>query len=110
VSYRRFSDCSVSERLLYTSFIALLSVGYIFAMLLIFITVASVDGEPGLSAADIGIKYHGDRSGTRLERALTGSMMQNRTGAEFETIVSWIRDGGSEARFAAEISPIFAER
>jgi hypothetical protein len=110
VSYRRFSDCSVSEKLLYTCFIGLLSVGYVFAMLMIFITVAPVDGEPGLSATDIGIKYHGDRSGTRLEQALTGSMKQNRTAAEFETILSWIRDGGSEARYAAEIRPIFAER
>jgi hypothetical protein len=79
-------------------------------MVMIFITVAPVDGKPGLSATDIGIKYHGNRSATRLERALAGSMKYNRTGAEFETIVSWIRDGGPEARFDTEISPIFTER
>jgi hypothetical protein len=110
VSYRRFSDCSVSERLLYTLFIGLLATGYAFAMVLIFITVAPVDGEPGLSVKDITIKYHGSRSNTRLEQALAGIMKQNRTEAEFKTIVSWIRDGGSEARFAAEIRPILTER
>lgn len=110
MSYRRFSDCSVSERLLYTLFIGLISVGYAFAMFMIFITIAPVDGEPGLSVKDIDIKYRGSSSNTRLEQALAGIMKHNRTEAEFKTIVSWIRDGGSEARFASEIRPIFAER
>jgi len=110
MSYRRFADCSVSERMLYTLFIWLLGTGYLFAMVLMFITVATVDGKPGLSVTDIAIKYRGDRSNTRLEQALRGPMAANRTEAEFKTIVSWIHDGAPGPRFASEIQPILAER
>lgn len=110
MSYRRFADCSVSEKLLYTLFIALLSTGYCFAMVMIFITVASEDGKPGLSATDISIKYYGNRSGSRLERALTGKMRHNRTNEEYMVIASWIHDNAPESRFDKEIKPIFDEK
>ena len=110
MSYRRFSDCSVSERLLYTLFIMLLSTGYAFAMVLIFISVASEDGSPGLSVDDISIKYYGNRSGTRLEQALTGTMKPNRTPEEYMVIAHWIHDNSPESRFDKEIMPILAEK
>ncbi len=110
MSYRRFTDCSVSERLLYTSFIVLLGIGYIFAQVLIFMDVAPEDGRPGLSAEDINIKYRGNRSGTRLEQAIMGSMRAYRTKGEARTIVSWIHDGAPEARFKKEIRPILERK
>ncbi|MFQ5428236.1 MAG: hypothetical protein ACE5EZ_04560 [Thermodesulfobacteriota bacterium] len=106
MSYRRFSDCSVSERLLYTSFILLLGVGYVFAMLLIFMDTSYEDGTPGLSVEDINIKYRGNRSGTRLEQALIGKMKSYRTNKEASTIISWIHDGAPRERFDKEIQPI----
>ena len=72
--YRRFSDCSVSEKMLQTLFICLIGIGYLFAMVLIFESVASLDGKPGLSSDDIVIKYSGNREGTRLESALDRGM------------------------------------
>jgi hypothetical protein len=48
-------------------------------MVLIFISVAPEDGKPGITATDISLKYYGNRSGTRLEQALTGTMKPNRT-------------------------------
>jgi len=110
MSYRRFSDCSVSEKLLYTSFITLLGVGYVFAMLLIFMDVSHEDGVPGLSVEDINIKYRGNRSGTRLEQALIGKMRAYRTKKEFSTITSWIHEGAPKARFDSEIKPILTKK
>lgn len=108
--YRRFSDCSVSEKLLQTLFICLIGIGYLFAMLLIFESVASLDSKPGLSAEDIVIKYSGNREGTRLESALDGVMSGYRSDAESETIVSWIYAGAPEARFNEEVMPILSQR
>lgn len=108
--YRRFQDCSVSEKLLDSLFIVLLGIGYLFAMVLIYTTVAPEDGKPGLSAADIGIKYHGNRSGTRLEAALTGEMKIYRTPDEYASIVSWIHSGAGRQGFEREISPILARK
>jgi len=110
MSYRRFSDCSVSEKILYTSFMTLLGVGYIFAMLLIFMDVSHEDGLPGLSVEDINIKYRGNRSGTRLEQALIGRMRAHRTKEEFRIITSWIHDGAPKTRFERAIKPILAKK
>jgi hypothetical protein len=110
MSYRRFSDCSVSERLLYTLFIGLLSTGYAFAMVLIFISVAPEDGKPSISAADISLKYYGNRSGTRLEQALTGTMKPNRTHEEYLVLAKWIHDSSPEARYTTEVKPILDEK
>lgn len=108
--YRRFSDCSVSEKMLQTLFICLMGIGYLFAMVLIFESVASLDGKPGLSTDDIVIKYSGDREGTRLESALDGAMSGYRSDAESETIVLWIYAGAPEATFNEEVMPILSQR
>ncbi len=108
--YRRFSDCSVSEKLLQTLFICLIGIGYLFAMVLVFESVAPLDSKPGLSAEDIVIKYSGNREGTRLESALDGVMSGYRSDAESETIVSWIYAGAPEATFNEEVMPILSQR
>lgn len=110
MSYRRFSDCSVSERMLQSLFICLVGIGYMFAMALIYESVAPLDGSAGLSAEDIVIKYSGNREGTRLEAALDGPMRGYRSDAEREKIVSWIHDGAPEARFNSEVMPVISAR
>ena len=110
MNYRRFSDCSVSEKLLDTLFILLLGVGYLFAMFLIYVTVAPMDGKPGLSIRDIAFKYHGNRSGTRLEQALKGGMRLYHLPDEHEAIVSWIYDGASRPQFEKKVEPIFEKK
>ncbi len=75
-------------------------------MIMLYIAVSVEDGKPGLSMEDIGIKYHGEYSTTRLEQALNGVMMPNRTEDENEKIVMWIKAGAKKARFQEEIKPI----
>ncbi len=106
MSYRRFSDCSVSERLLYSLFIMLLGTGYLFAMTMLYITVSTEDGSPGLSIEDISIKYRGERSSTRLEQALGSVMSPYRTEEESKKIAKWIHSGAGEKRFNEDVKPI----
>lgn len=110
MSYRRFSDCSVSEKLLQTLFILMLGTGYLFAMVLIFVSVAPLDGKPGLSAEDIVIKYNGQRGGTRLETALNGRMRGYLSGQERDTVVAWIYAGAEQERFGTEVMPVLERR
>ncbi len=105
---KRFSNCSVSEKLLHTSFILILGIGYLFATFLIFYTVSKKDAKPGLSVEDIIIKYHGNRSGTKLEAALTGGMNAYVSPEELLSIVSWIHLGAKESDFNKEIEPILS--
>jgi hypothetical protein len=106
MSYRRFSDCSQSERMLYSLFIMLLGTGYLFAMILLYVGVSGEDGANGLSVADISIKYRGEQSTTRLEQALGGVMSPYRTNEEFAKVSKWVYDGASEADFNKNIKPI----
>lgn len=108
--YQRFSDCSISEKLLDSLFIVLLGIGYLFAMVMLYVTVAPEDGKPGLSPADIVIKYHGNRSGTRLGAALTGKMEVYRTPDEYTSIVTWIHNGAGKPEYDREVSPILARK
>ena len=109
MSYRRFSDCSVSEKLLDTMFLLLLSVGYLFAMVLLYTTISPLDGKPGLSTDDIRIKYYGSRSGTRLENALNGIMKDYRSKEEHATIIKWIYAGATKEQFGKKIAPIITK-
>lgn len=106
MSYRRFADCSVSEKLLETVFILLLCISYAFAMALIYSTIAPLDGKPGLSMEDIKIKYYGNRMGTMLEQALNGKMKDYHSKEEHETILAWVHHGADRAQFDRKIMPI----
>lgn len=110
MSYRRFGDLSVSEKLVDSFFIVFIGIGYLFAMALIFMDVAPLDGDPGLSVKDIELKYYGNRSGTRLEEVLKGPMKIYHSSAEHEEIVAWIYAGIPEPRYREKIKPIFDKR
>lgn len=106
MGYRRFSDCSVSEKMLDTLFIFTIAAGYALAMALIYAVVAPLDGEPGLSVKDIEIKYYGNRSGTRLEEVLNGPMKMYHSLPEHEEIVRWIYAGATERQYMEKVKPI----
>ena len=47
--YRRFSDASVSEKMLDSMFLLTIGIGYLFAMIHLYYTHQGRDGQPGLS-------------------------------------------------------------
>ncbi|MAZ04976.1 hypothetical protein [Marinobacter sp. SS8-8] len=106
-AHRTFYDCPVSEKLLYTSFLLLIGIGYLMALTYLYTSHEGHDGEPGLSMQDIVDNYYGNRSGTRLEAAIRGPMagyiqqLEDR-----DQIVAWLKDEGSEKRYDADIRPI----
>lgn len=103
---RRFYDCSVSEKLLYTSFLMLIGLGYLMAISYLYVTHADNDGKPGMSVTDVADSYYGNRSGTRLEAALRGSMAGNIQEEDRNVMVAWLKEGATEAEYATQIKPI----
>lgn len=71
---RRFYDCTLSERVLYTCFLFVMGAGYLMAMAYLYTTHEGHDGSPGVSIQDVAENYYGNRSGTRLEGAVRGPM------------------------------------
>ena len=103
---KRFYDCTMSEKLLYTSFLLLIGLGYLMATAYLYVTHEKNDGKPGLSVEDVADSYYGNRSGTRLEAAIRGPMAAYISGADREAMVAWLKDGALEQPFDADIKPI----
>jgi len=107
---RRFYDCTLSEKLLYTAFLLLMGIGYLMALVYLYTGHEGHDGEPGVSLEDIVDNYYGNRSGTRLEAEIRGPM------AEFvqqpedrHHIVAWLQSGASEAGYRTTVRPILEQ-
>ncbi|HEC19353.1 MAG TPA: hypothetical protein ENI97_08415 [Gammaproteobacteria bacterium] len=111
-----FSVLPIGMRVMYTSTLVVLGVGYLFAMIYIFASHAGRDGKPGLSVDDLIIAYSGSKSDSRLESALKGPMANMLPQSEKSEIISWVRRGASEEEFnkgapgAKPIAPIMEKR
>ncbi len=103
---KRFYDRTISEKLLYTSFLLLVGLGYLMATTYLYVTHEMNDGKSGLSVEDVANSYYGNRSGTRLEAAIRGPMAGNISADDTEVMVAWLKDGAEEEHFAKDIKPI----
>jgi len=107
---RRFYDCTLNEKLLYTSFLLLAGSAYLMALAYLYTSFDGIDGKPGLSVEDIAENYYGNRSGTRLESAIRGSMAANIDTSQRNQVVKWLKSGAPEDEYKRIIQPILAER
>lgn len=110
MTFRRFQDCSLDERLLYTCFLALMGIGYLMGIIYIFMNDAGRDGKRGLSVEDIVYNYYGNRSGTRLETAIRGPMAGFIDENGRHQIVAWLKSGADKTAYETTIRPILTQR
>jgi len=71
----------------------------------IMLTHGMADGKAGLSINDIVYSYYGNRSGSKLESALTGKMKSKAPEEVNFTLIEWIREDAPEAEWS-KISPL----
>ncbi len=107
---RRFYNCTLNEKLLYTSFLLLAGVAYLMALAYLYTSYDGIDGKPGLSVEDVAENYYGNRSGTRLESALRGPMAGYIDIEHRNHIVQWLKSGAPEADYNRLIKPMLDER
>ncbi len=103
---KSFCHCDLSEKLLYTAFLILVGIGYLMALVYLNVSHQGHDGKPGVSIQDIAENYYGNRSGTRLESALRGSMKGYIAFEERNQIISWLGDGASKKEYEQKVKPI----
>jgi hypothetical protein len=106
---RRFYDCTLSEKALYTSYLCIVAIGYLMAMTYLYTSHQGHDGRPGVSIQDIADMYYGNRSGTRLEATIRGPMSGYIQIDDRNEVMTWLRRGAGEADYVAKIEPIFAK-
>jgi hypothetical protein len=109
-AFLHFTELPLSLRVVYTGGLLVLGIGYIFAMIHIYVSHAGRDGRPGLSARDLVIAYRGSGQETRLEASLRGSMSGMLPIEERSTVFEWVGVGAGRERYEAQIEPIFERR
>ncbi|MGY6277462.1 hypothetical protein [Methylomonas sp. MgM2] len=104
---QRFTDISVSERILNTLFLLSIAIGYLFSLGQVFFTHQGRDGLPGLSITDIAIAYHGSPEQTRLAAAINGPMAAKlKSAGDKAVILDWIDSGASKPLYETQVAPI----
>lgn len=93
-------------RVLLSSFLILIGIGYLSAMFLLFLVDVDPHRKEGMGLVPgIEMKYRGG-SITRLETALRGTMADNLAPDERRQILNWIRTGATEPEYG-KVKPIF---
>ena len=86
-------------KVLFTSYLCVVAVGYMMAFTQILFTHGMADGKFGLSVDDIVYSYYGDRTGTLIENKLNGSMKDMAEEHDKLEIIKWVREGAEESTF-----------
>ena len=102
-----FTNINISIKVLFTSYMIVVGIGYMMAFTQILFTHGMADGEIGLSVDDVVYSYYGNRNGSLIENKLNGSMKENASDEERFKIIKWAREGGDEETFNSTIKPIF---
>ncbi len=100
----------LSAKVLFSSYLIIIAIGYFVALLQILFTHGMADGKFGLSIADIVYSYYGNRSGSKLETMLNGAMQPYATPQERFQIIQWVRDGASRTEYEKSIRSIIESR
>jgi hypothetical protein len=96
----------MSEKVLYTAFLLVVGTGYLMAMAYLYTSHQGHDGQPGLSIVDIAENYYGNRSGTRLEAAIRGTMSAYIQIEDRHEVVAWLKGGADQSAYTTQIQPI----
>ena len=104
--WRNLTSLSFSIKALFTGYILVIGLGLLMAGAQILLTHGMADGKFGVSVDDIVYSYYGDRSGSKLEGKLKGSMKDKATPQENLEIIKWIVNGADEMDWNETISPI----
>lgn len=101
---------SLPIKVLFTCFLLSIGIGYLMAILYLFLIEIEPHAKQGVGMVQaVIIKYYGQRGATRLEGALGGSMGDNLTPAQKKEVVRWIQRGAAEADFAS-VQQIFLDQ
>jgi hypothetical protein len=94
---------------LFTGYLLAIGLGLLMAGVQILLTHGMADGKFGLSIDDIVYSYYGDRTGSKLESKLNGSMKDNAPPEVRLDIIKWVRNGTPQAEWEPRFKEVFAQ-
>lgn len=96
-------------RSLFTGYLLVIGVGLLMAFAQILFTHGMADGELGISVNDIVYSYYGNRSNSKLETKLNGSMQDKAPVHVKREIVMWAQQGASKEEWEKRIGAHFQQ-
>ncbi|MGE4500176.1 MAG: elongation factor-1 alpha [Hydrogenovibrio sp.] len=103
-------ELSIPLKALFTGYIMVVGLGLLMAGGQILLTHGMADGKFGVSVDDIVYSYYGNRTGSKLESKLNGSMKDKATPEERMTLIKWARDGAKESEWEPIVQPIVMQK
>jgi len=103
-------DLPLALKSLFTGYIMVVGLGLLVAGGQILMTHGQADGKLGISVNDIVYSYYGNRTNSKLENKLNGSMKDKAPVEERTRLIKWARDGANKAEFESIIKPIVDQR
>lgn len=101
------ADLALPIKTLFTGYLLAIGLGLLMAGVQIMLTHGMADGKFGFSVDDIVYSYYGDRSGSKIESKLNGSMKDLAPPAVRLEIVKWVRSGASESEWNSHFREVF---
>ena len=99
------ADLALPIKTLFTGYLLVIGLGLLFAGAQIMLSHGMADGKFGLSVDDIVYSYYGDRSGSKLEAKLNGSMKDMAPPEVRMALIKWVRAGAPENEWEETIKP-----
>lgn len=92
---------SLSEKLLFSSFLLMMTAAYLMALTFLYFTHAGLDGKSGIDVQDITMSYHGDPGDSKMQAMLRGPMKIHSTPLDTTLLVDWLHAGASKVGYQA---------
>lgn len=97
------------RRALYTGYILVIGIGLLMGGVQILLTHGMADGKFGISIDDIVYSYYGDRSNSKLETKLNGSMQDKAPADVKRELIMWAQKGAGRAEWDERIGAKFEQ-
>lgn len=107
----RLSHLPAPQRVVLSLTLVVLGIGYVIAMMNLYLTYSLTDGNPGLTAEDMRRAFYGRRDNTKLASKIHGGSMEQflPVPGDKEKILSWIQDGAEREGYQTVVKPIIEQ-
>jgi len=109
LSWLNLPNLPTSLKVVFSGYLLTVGLGLLLAGMQIMLTHGMADGKFGLSLDDIVYSYYGDRTGSKLEGKLNGSMKDMGTAEARLDIIKWVRNGAPEAEWDSHYKGVFQD-
>lgn len=107
LSWLNLPNLPLPLKTLFIGYLLVVGVGLLMAGLQIMMTHGMADGKVGLSKNDIVYSYYGDRSHSKIESKLNGSMKANAPAEVRADIIKWVHKGAPRKEWDNHFKGVF---